>query len=273
MYFETKNIIIGVMISAIVLLLFLNYKRIYKVDTVVTRKWLQQTQKYIFICLAIIAPLAISLCIGNVVSTEDVINHKYEKAFLDKASKELTKKHPNKLYSPNKTYTHKDEFSKKGAIDSVTKLLNDVKKKQSSKEIKTRFEELSKDDNKLTAIIDKKVIDRYYLPDSLNTDEMKVNTTMALLSIVSLMDKGDIQLPSSVKLDDVVFDKHTKTAYVPLDIYIGRFTGVGFEMVYENKTWKLNPYSLMRSIQLSDFLSSRPQQSQQSQESQPKEQK
>ena len=84
---------------------------------------------------------------------------------------------------------------------------------------------------------------------------MVVNTSLALLSITSMIPNNEVT-PSIVNLEDVVFDKYSKTAYIPLDIYTGRFSGLSFELVYKDRQWKLNPYSLMRTIQLSDYITS-----------------
>lgn len=245
---DKNTLVIGILLSLFVALIIYS---IFK--SKITNNLLKNILIGVIVLLGVISPTFIALTVNSLITPDKVMNKKYEQAFLDNARKELAKEYPNKLYSPNKKIKGNDEFSKQGAIDSLTKLLNDVRQKQSATEVKERFNNLNKDNSQLTSIVNKTVIDKYYLPDTLNNDNMVVNTSLALLSITSMIPNNEVT-PSIVNLEDVVFDKYSKTAYIPLDIYTGRFSGLSFELVYKDSQWKLNPYSLMRTIQLSDYI-------------------
>jgi hypothetical protein len=85
---------------------------------------------------------------------------------------------------------------------------------------------------------------------------MQSNTVIALLGIVNTFnsDKAEIKLTD---MNAIYMDKDTNSCYIPLDIFTGHYTATSIQMVYVNNEWKLNPYSLMLSIQLSDLISSK----------------
>jgi hypothetical protein len=45
------------------------------------------------------------------------------------------------------------------------------------------------------------------------------------------------------------------SAQIPLDIFIGKGTGMSFEMQYIDGEWKLNPYTAIMSLNLMSILS------------------
>lgn len=243
------KVIIGIGLSVIILLIYYNY-------TKTTNLKFKKVFPYILLVLAVSAPILGSLAYSKLTLTEKQVADNLGADFIKKAQEQLAKDNPEKIYIPDKNAElKKDEFTKQGAIDSLTSLLNKVKKGESKDEVLARFHALDKKEKTVKDVVDEDVINRLYLPDVLNNDSMVTNTILALMSITSLADKEDVKINGVVNLDEVIFDESTKTAHIPLDIYIGRFTGLQFEMVYNNNSWKLQPYTLMRAFQLSDFLS------------------
>ena len=56
-------------------------------------------------------------------------------------------------------------------------------------------------------------------------------------------------------LDSIYLDKKTGTAYVPMQVYTGQSSFLAFEMQKVDNEWKLNPYSIVNQIQLSNQVS------------------
>lgn len=52
----------------------------------------------------------------------------------------------------------------------------------------------------------------------------------------------------------IYLDSTSKTAYIPLDVLIGRQTGFSLEFVFIDGVWKFSPYSLVQSVKLSELV-------------------
>ena len=128
---DKNTLVIGILLSLFVALIIYS---IFK--SKITNNLLKNILIGVIVLLGVISPTFIALTVNSLITPDKVMNKKYEQAFLDNARKELAKEYPNKLYSPNKKIKGNDEFSKQGAIDSLTSLLNDVRQKQSATEVK-----------------------------------------------------------------------------------------------------------------------------------------
>ena len=165
--------------------------------------------------------------------------------FYEEVKAKLINDMPERIYVPTKTAISSNQsFTKTEALNTL-KYIFDLTINGDKNNIKTRL------DN-----IDNKVLNKLHLTNEINTDLMQSNTIIALLGIVKAFnsDKAEIKLTD---MNAIYMDKDTNSCYIPLDIFTGHFTATSIQMVYVNNEWKLNPYSLMLSIQLSDLIASK----------------
>lgn len=180
---------------------------------------------------------------------------------LEEVQKQLSSENPDKVYNPQKIDKSEvsQEFTKQSAVDNLTSLLNEFGKDESGANLsaKERFDRIVKDENSFTEYVTDTALSKLYLFDTTNTKETQINTSLALLSFYSGLTNGDTN--STVKaalanLDYVYLDEKTKTAYIPLDFFTGTTNAMSFTMVFVDNEWKLSPYTLLQSIQLSDYI-------------------
>ena len=175
--------------------------------------------------------------------------------FYERVKEKLINDMPERIYVPTKSAISSNQsFAKTEALNTL-KYIFDLTIGD-KKTIKTRLDNIIKDRKTLFNNIDIKVLNKLHLTNEINTDLMQSNTVIALLGIVNTFnsDKAEIRLTD---MNAIYMDKDTNSCYIPLDIFTGHYTATSIQMVYVNNEWKLNPYSLMLSIQLSDLISSK----------------
>lgn len=175
--------------------------------------------------------------------------------FYERVKEKLINDMPERIYVPTKSAISSNQsFTKTEALNTL-KYIFDLTIGD-KKTIKTRLDNIIKDRTTLFNNIDIKVLNKLHLTNEINTDLMQSNTVIALLGIVNTFnsDKAEIRLTD---MNAIYMDKDTNSCYIPLDIFTGHYTATSIQMVYVNNEWKLNPYSLMLSIQLSDLISSK----------------
>lgn len=173
--------------------------------------------------------------------------------FYEEVKAKLINDMPERIYVPTKTAISSNQsFTKTEALNTL-KYIFDLTINGDKNNIKTRLDNIIKDRTTLFDNIDNKVLNKLHLTNEINTDLMQSNTIIALLGIVKAFnsDKAEIKLTD---MNAIYMDKDTNSCYIPLDIFTGHFTATSIQMVYVNNEWKLNPYSLMLSIQLSDLI-------------------
>ena len=78
---------------------------------------------------------------------------------------------------------------------------------------------------------------------------------LALISVIKEQSSDkEIKVRTPI-LDSIYLDKKTGTAYVPMQVYTGQSSFLAFEMQKVDNEWKLNPYSIVNQIQLSNQVS------------------
>lgn len=166
----------------------------------------------------------------------------------------LSKEYPNKIYNPA-DLSLEEEFTKKSAIDTLTTLLNKVVDKGNNTSMKDRYDAIAKDSSTYTNNISPDVISRLYQRDNFDTDEMKANMSLALLSITNFLRDGDTELTvKATNIENVYLSPETNTARIPLDIYNNKYSGYTVDMVFIDGHWYIDSYSLMSQVDIISYL-------------------
>lgn len=166
----------------------------------------------------------------------------------------LSKEYPDKIYNPT-DLSLEEEFTKKSAIDTLTTLLNKVVDKDNSASMKDRYDAIAKDSSTYTNNISPDVISRLYQRDNFNTDEMKANMSLALLSITNFLRDGDTELTvKATNIENVYLSPETNTVRIPLDIYNNKYSGYTVDMVFIDGHWYIDSYSLMSQVDIVSYL-------------------
>lgn len=176
-----------------------------------------------------------------------------EDKIFEKVEKRLKEEYPDKIYNPDKPKSEvKQEFTKQSAIDSVKEILTEIKGSDNKDKLKERLTKLDSDDKayKDNTYFPQNVLSKIYLPDTMNNDNVYQNTATALLALTASLEEttGGIEV-KILDMASLVIDKKTDTVFVPLDIFVGRFTGITLQMVFIDGQWKLLPHSLMITAQ------------------------
>ena len=172
---------------------------------------------------------------------------------IEQAREVLSKEYPDKVY--NATGSETEEFTKQSAIDTLTKLLNEIVDKDNEMSMKDRYDTIVKDNAKYKELVSQDVLDRYYQIDNLNTDETSMNMSLSLLSISSsLIDENKDIAVKAVNIENVYLSKETNTVRIPLDIYTNKYSGYTIDMVFIDGHWYIDSYSLMNQVNLVSYL-------------------
>lgn len=173
---------------------------------------------------------------------------------IEQVREVLSKEYPDKIYNPT-DLSLEEEFTKKSAIDALTTLLNKVVDKDNSTAMKDRYDAIAKDSSTYTNNISPDVISRLYQRDNFNTDEMKANMSLALLSITNFLRDGDTELTvKATNIENVYLSPETNTVRIPLDIYSNRYSGYTVDMVFIDGHWYIDSYSLMSQVDIISYL-------------------
>ena len=166
----------------------------------------------------------------------------------------LSKEYPDKIYNPT-DLSLEEEFTKKSAIDTLTTLLNKVVDKDNSTAMKDRYDAISKDGSTYTDNISPDVVSRFYQRDNFDTDELKANMSLALLSITNSLLGNDKEVTvKATNIENVYLSPETNTARIPLDIYLSHYSGYTIDMVFIDGHWYIDSYSLMNQVDIISYL-------------------
>lgn len=173
---------------------------------------------------------------------------------IEQARDVLSKEYPDKVYNAS-NISDKEEFTKKSAIDTLTTLLNKVVDKENKTSMKDRYDAIVNDKTSYTNNISEEVINRLYQVDNFNTEDMKANMSLALLSITNsvLGENKEISVKAS-NIENVYLSKETNTVKIPLDIYTNHYSGYTIDMVFINGHWYIDSYSLMNQVDIISYL-------------------
>lgn len=173
---------------------------------------------------------------------------------IKQAKEVLSKEYPDKIYNAE-NLSDAEEFTKKSAIDTLTTLLNKVVDSENSVSIKDRYDAIVKDNSTYVDNISKDVQDRYYQVDNFDTDEMKANVSLALLSITNSLLGEDKNIEvKAINIENVYLSKETNTVRIPLDIYTNHYSGYTIDMVFINNHWYIDTYSLMNQVDIISYI-------------------
>ena len=179
------------------------------------------------------------------VSSDEVIKH---------AKEVLSKEYPDKIYNVE-NLSDVEEFTKKSAIDTLTTILNKIVDNENNVSIKDRYDAIVKDSSTYVDNISKDVQDRYYQVDNFDTDEMKANVSLALLSIANSILGEDKSIEvKTINIENVYLSKETNTVRIPLDIYTNHYSGYTIDMVFINGHWYIDTYSLMNQVDIISYM-------------------
>ena len=173
---------------------------------------------------------------------------------IEQVREVLSKEYPDKIYNPA-DLSLGEEFTKKSAIDTLTTLLNKVVDKDNSTAMKDRYDAISKDGSTYADNISPDVISRLYQRDNFDTDELKANMSLALLSITNSLLGNDKEVTvKATNIENVYLSPETNTARIPLDIYLSHYSGYTIDMVFIDGHWYIDSYSLMSQVDIISYL-------------------
>lgn len=93
-----------------------------------------------------------------------------------------------------------------------------------------------------------------HLSDSMDSEGARSSTYQSLVALNALMIKGEAKPTSPDAVSAIQIDSENGIAYVPLGVFTGSDVPFSFEMVFVDGEWKLAPYSLLQSIQMSSAI-------------------
>lgn len=173
---------------------------------------------------------------------------------IEQVREVLSKEYPDKIYNPA-DLSLEEEFTKKSAIDTLTTLLNKVIDKGNSTSMKDRYDLIAKDSSTYADNISQDVISRLYQRDNFDTEELKANMSLALLSITNSLLGTDSELTvKATNIENVYLSPETNTVRIPLDIYSNRYSGYTVDMVFIDGHWYIDSYSLMSQVDIISYL-------------------
>lgn len=157
---------------------------------------------------------------------------------------------------PEKTTdtAYTDKMTREGAVEASQRLLRAVADNKQS--VKTRLSMLSKKGNNPSSYanaLSQSARDQIRLIDFMNTDNRgRILTAQALLEVVQGIQANGNKNVTATKTNNygtiVYFDKDTKTAVVPVDLYTTVQTNLNMTFVYVDGQWKFDPYNLISEI-------------------------
>ena len=149
-----------------------------------------------------------------------------------------------------------DNFSKEGAVDALRLLFVEGNKDTKTRTLEERLDAI--ENNDMDEVLTKETIDKIYLSEEFSTNQYNrqvTASTVIAFSVLVNQNVGGEELNPVVKnfADAIYLDAQVMNAFVPLDVFVGASTGYSFEMQYVNGEWKLNPYSIIMSMKLSEL--------------------
>lgn len=153
-----------------------------------------------------------------------------------------------------------ENFSKDEAFKSLQTLMKESLKDVEGKKRKPeeRIEALEKDKD-ITKVMHKDALDLIHFDNDWGTvNDNQISTAVGLIvqsTLLNDMNEKDFEALLPIESDKIaVIDEVTQKAFISLDVFAGMKTGMSAEMEYIDGEWKLDPYSLVRSMELTDII-------------------
>ncbi len=143
---------------------------------------------------------------------------------------------------------------RKDALAAAANLLTVADKSPTGATAQTRLEKLSSGDS---SVIDPSLSGLVYTTDFIGSNKsLQTSTYEALVTIASYVSKnGSVTPLSTTQWANVYVDQHAGVAFVPMSSFYDGGNDFNLQMVWVDGTWKLEPYSLLDIVRLSDALS------------------
>lgn len=152
----------------------------------------------------------------------------------------------------------KHDFTKESAVSFLIDTLKEFEKTKDGSEltIEQKFTNIANDTQKPQDYLTDKALDALYMKDIMSTEDSYKTASLVMLGFLELMKQaGNQELTIKNSDENIVYlDKDTNTAFVPLDVLSGTKSSMSIQLVYINGKWKINPYTFIQEIQLSDFV-------------------
>lgn len=151
-----------------------------------------------------------------------------------------------------------DNFSRKDAVDSLVELLKSATKDVDGKDrtIMERLDALEEGED-IYKVLRPETIAKIYFEEKFGADEYNRQATASTILVQAKLasEMNEDLEPLFTLYDEIIMlDEKRLNAQIPLDVIVGVSTGYAFEMVYVDKEWKLNPYSIIMSMKLSELI-------------------
>lgn len=241
-------IIISLITFITALVAFLIYQG--KLPSLIKHQNKIQVSLLLIIILQIISVFSLSF---NAILLESKNKSLNADKIFEEVEKRIKEEYPDKVYNPGKSSNEvKQEFTKQSAIDSVKEIFTEIKGSDDKDKLKERINKLDSDEKayKDNNYFPQNVLSKIYLPDTMNNENVQQNTATALLALTALLEENTGSIDVKIlDMASLVIDEKTNTIFVPLDIFVGRFTGITLQMVFIDEEWKLLPHSLMITAQ------------------------
>ena len=176
--------------------------------------------------------------------------------------KEINQQEPKIVYVEKNTGEILENFTRKDAVKALNNILVNVGKdiEDNDRNVEERLKILEKDNSKIEDVLRKEVIDNLYLEEEFGQNNFNLRFIASGLLVYNRIITEAIKIedfkPVLLDFDELVyFDRKLMSAQIPLDIFIGKGTGMSFEMQYIDGEWKLNPYTAIMSLNLMSILS------------------
>lgn len=152
-----------------------------------------------------------------------------------------------------------DNFKAGEAVNTLGEILSmsykDIDGKDRKPEERMEALKSAKDIDK---VIDKDVFKHVYLDNTWGENENnQVATAVGLIvqsNLIAELAGGDFKPKLPVNEYFVTLDEKTSKAFVRLDVFVGGATGLSMEMEYIDGEWKLDPYTLVSTMELTDMI-------------------
>lgn len=155
-----------------------------------------------------------------------------------------------------------ENFSKQGALDELTLILNGVRGdiEGQSLTLEARVDNAIKGED--IKVIPDDFMSKVHFPRDFAEDSVSTSISLGSLlmstEIITKSTENELIQVSPIIGDPILgiyFDEVTRTAMIPMDIFIGKSSGFYYEMMYVNQEWKISPYSIVMGIKLVDIVS------------------
>lgn len=151
----------------------------------------------------------------------------------------------------------KQPMTKEGAATTAQAFLQAVDKSPDGKMTDDqRLDFLLKDPQNYKKALTEQAWSQVHLADFMNAPDGKGQTltAQALIQVVSSIKKSGnkkVEISNLAEFSSIIyFDKESKTAFVPLDLFTTSATNLNLQFVYRDGKWLFVPYSLIAEINI-----------------------